>query len=71
MTTTKKKNWIPKKLKKNRVKNYVKKKYGKKAFTKSGKLKLSALNKAEKAAKSKSLKDAISLAKTFKKKGRK
>lgn len=62
----KKKNWIPKKLDKGRVKKYVKRQYGNKAFTKDGDLKQSYLSKAEKKAKQKSLKDAISMAKTLK-----
>lgn len=62
----KKKNWIPKKLDKGRVRKYVKREYGNKAFTKKGDLKLSYLTKAEKRAKQKSLKDAIEMAKTLK-----
>lgn len=63
----KRKNWIPKKMDKGRVERYIKREYGKKGFTKEGNLKLSYLNKAEKKARSKSLKDAINLAKTLKK----
>lgn len=62
----KRKNWIPKKMDKGRVKRYIKREYGKKGFTKQGKIKVSYLEKAEKKAKSKSLKDAINLAKTLK-----
>lgn len=58
---------LPKKLKKNRVRNYIKRKYGKSAFSKNGDIKFSALNKAIKNAKTKSLKDALQLAKNFKK----
>lgn len=61
------KKWIPKNLKKNRVRDYIRNKYGKEAFTKDGDIKASYLDKATKQAKSKSMKDAINLAKRFKK----
>ncbi len=60
------KYWIPKNLKKDRVRNYLKRKYGNKAFTKDGKIKISYLYMAEKSTKDKSLKDAINLAIKFK-----
>jgi hypothetical protein len=54
-------------LKKNRVRNYIKEKYGKKGFTKEGNLKLFTLLKALKNTKNESLKKAINLAINFKK----
>ena len=60
------KKWIPKHLKKDRVHDYILRKYGKKAFTPKGDLKLDYLRKAEKETKNKSLKYAINLAIRFK-----
>ncbi len=37
------KKWIPKNLKKDRVKNYLKRKYGNVAFDKNGNIKISLL----------------------------
>ena len=70
----KKKYWIPKKLRKGRVRKYIKRVYGSKGFTKNGKIKIEYLNKAEKRAEKKgneSLARAIRLAKVFRKIGRK
>jgi len=61
------KKFIPKNLKKNRVKKYMKQKYGNKVFTKNGDLKISAIKDAVKKAKTKSMKDALNLAITLKK----
>ena len=61
------KRWIPKNLKKNRVRNYLKRKYGNIAFDKNGNIKVSYINKALKETKDKSLNKALNLAKRFKK----
>ena len=61
------KRWIPKNLKKDRVRNYLKRKYGSVAFDKNGNIKVSYINKALKKAKDKSLNKALNLAKRFKK----
>ena len=61
------KRWIPKNLKKDRVRNYLKRKYGSVAFDKNGNIKVSYINKALKETKDKSLKLALNLAKRFKK----
>ena len=61
------KKFIPKNLKVNRVRKYMKQKYGNKVFTKNGDLKITALKSAVKKAKSKSMKDALNLAVTLKK----
>jgi len=50
-----------------RVRAYMKRKYGKKAFTKSGKIKTRYLRKAVKETKSRSLKSALNLAIRLKK----
>ena len=71
--------WIQEAIKKpGRVRNYVKRKYGDKAFTKDGKIKVEYLKKALKEAKDESLKAALrlalrlkSLAKKKRKRGRK
>jgi len=55
--------WIQKAVKRpGRVKRYMKRKYGKKAFTKSGEIKMSYLRKAAKETKNRSLKSALLLA---------
>ncbi len=59
--------WIPKDLKKDRIRNYLKRKYGNKAFTKDGNIKMKYLHTAEKTARDRSLKDALNLAIRFKK----
>jgi len=70
--------WIQEAIKKpGRVREYVKRKYGKEAFTKDGKIKVEYLRKALKEAKDESLKAALRLALRLrelakkKKKGRK
>ena len=64
----KNKKWIQKSnLKKDRVKKYIERKYGNKAFTKDGNIKITYLNKAIKECNNKSLKRALILAKTLKK----
>jgi len=55
--------WIQKAVKRpGRVKRYMKRKYGKKAFTKSGEIKMSYLRKAAKETKNRSLRSALLLA---------
>lgn len=61
------KKWIPKKLDTGRVRKYIMRKYGKKAFKNDGDLKVSYINKAIQETNNKSLQDALRLAKTFKK----
>lgn len=70
--------WIQEAIKRpGRVREYVKRKYGKEAFTKDGKIKVEYLRKALKEAKDESLKAALRLALRLrefakkKKKGRK
>ncbi len=53
------------KLKKDRVRNYMKRHYGQKAFTSSGDIKLEYLNKAIDNEKNVSMKKALVLAKTM------
>lgn len=62
----KSKNWIPKKLDTGRVRRYIMRKYGKKAFKENGDLKISYINKAIQETNNKSLQDALRMAKTFK-----
>jgi hypothetical protein len=50
-----------------RVRVYMKRKYGKKAFTKSGKIKITYLRKAAKETKNRSLRSALNLAIRLKK----
>lgn len=60
--------WIQKAIKRpGRVRNYVKKRYGKKAFNKDGTIKQKYLFKAYQNAKSRSIKSAIRLALKLKK----
>lgn len=60
-------SWIQEAIKRpGRVRNYLKRKYGKKAFTKDGDIKVSYIRKALKTAKSESLKRALRLALTLK-----
>ena len=55
--------WIQKAVKRpGRVRTYMKRKYGKKAFTKSGEIKMSYLRKAAKETKNRSLRSALLLA---------
>lgn len=53
-------------LKKGRVRNYMRNKYGSKAFNKNGTLKISALKAAEKSTGNKSMKKALTAALTLK-----
>jgi hypothetical protein len=48
-----------------RVRDYMKRKYGKKAFQPDGDLKMSYLNQAEKSTNNKSLRESLGLAKVF------
>jgi len=50
-----------------RVRNYIKRKYGNKAFTKDGKIKTKYLHEALKSCKDESLRRAIQLAINFRK----
>jgi hypothetical protein len=60
--------WIQEAVKRpGRVRAYMKRKYGKRAFTKSGKIKKSYLHRAVKETKSRSLRSALHLALRFKK----
>jgi hypothetical protein len=60
--------WIQEAIKRpGRVKSYMKRKYGKRAFTKSGKIRKSYLHRAVKETKSRSLRSALLLALRFKK----
>ena len=60
--------WIQSAIKKpNRVRDYLKRKYGDAAFTKDGKIKLSYIYKALKEAKDPTLKAALRLAIKLKK----
>jgi len=55
--------WIQSAVKRpGRVRSYMKRKYGKRAFTKSGEIKTSYLRKAAKETKSRSLRSALLLA---------
>lgn len=55
--------WIQRAVKRpGRVRSYMKRKYGRRAFTKSGEIKTSYLRKAAKETKSRSLKSALLLA---------
>jgi hypothetical protein len=57
------KYWIQKAVKRpGRVRSYMKRKYGRRAFTKSGEIKTSYLRKAAKETKNRSLKSALLLA---------
>ena len=60
------KNWIPKQLKKDRVRNYLLRKYGKTAFNKDGSIKIEYLKKAIKETNNRSLISALNLAIKFK-----
>jgi hypothetical protein len=60
--------WIQEAVKRpERVRSYMKRKYGKRAFTKSGKIKKSYLHRAVKETKSRSLRSALLLALRFRK----
>lgn len=60
--------WIQEAIKRpNRVRRYLKRKYGDKAFTKDGKIKISYIRKALKETKNASLKRALLLAIKLKK----
>jgi hypothetical protein len=64
----KKNLWIQEAVKRpSRVRSYMKRRYGRKAFTKTGKIKISYLQKAAKQTKNKSLKSALLLAARLKK----
>jgi len=55
--------WIQRAIKRpGRVRTYMRRRYGKKAFTKSGEIKVSYLRRAAKETKSRSLKSALLLA---------
>jgi hypothetical protein len=55
--------WIQKAIKRpGRVRAYMKRRYGKRAFTKNGEIKVSYLRKAAKETKNRSLKSALLLA---------
>jgi hypothetical protein len=59
----KNKFWIQRAVKRpGRIKRYIKRKYGKKAFTKTGKIKINYLHKAIKETKNCNLKNALLLA---------
>ncbi|HEY8542468.1 MAG TPA: hypothetical protein VIL29_08790, partial [Pseudothermotoga sp.] len=57
-----KKYWIPRTMRKNRVRNYIKREFGDKAFAKKGTIKREYLRKALDRAKDDSLKKSIRLA---------
>jgi len=60
--------WIQEAVKRpGRVRAYMKRKYGRRAFTKTGKIKTSYLRKAAKETKSRSLRSALNLAIRLKK----
>lgn len=65
------KKWIPEDLKEDRIRNYLKRLYGSKAFNPDGTLKVEYINRALKKTKDTSLKRALNLAKTFKKMSKK
>jgi hypothetical protein len=55
--------WIQRAVKRpGRVKRYMKRRYGKRAFTKSGEIKMSYLRRAAKETKNRSLRSALLLA---------
>jgi hypothetical protein len=55
--------WIQRAVKRpGRVRRYMKRKYGKRAFTKSGEIKMSYLRRAAKETKNRSLRSALLLA---------
>jgi hypothetical protein len=55
--------WIQRAVKRpGRVKRYMKRRYGKKAFTKTGEIKMSYLRRAAKETKNRSLRSALLLA---------